>query len=154
MTSVVEGQCIIRWAKLTLETSGGVSLPNLLPFLFSSFIFTQAHLSDESQSGRNTPGGRGRGPPPRPSGNNTSRGRGGGGGRGGSTPKLSSTSQLSKLWYEERPLLQPIKFVRSMETATLFQEAEELLESTAQYPSECVLFLIQFICSESEYPRR
>lgn len=82
---------------------------------------------DESpRSGRNTQGGRGSSSGS--NGNNTPRGR------GGSAPKLPSTSSLSNLWYEERPLLRPIKFIRSVETATLFQEAEELLEPTAQSP--------------------
>ncbi|KAF9792528.1 hypothetical protein BJ322DRAFT_1029752 [Thelephora terrestris] len=92
--------------------------------------------NESPQSGRNTPGGRGRGSPSKSSGNNTPRGRGGRGGRGVITPGLPSGSSLSSLWYEERPLLRPIKFVRSIETATLFQEAEELLEPTAQNPDE------------------
>jgi len=102
-------------------------------------------LDGHPQSGQNTPGGRGRGSPSIPRGNDTFRGRGGRGGRGGFAQKLPPTSSLSSLWHEERPLLRPIKFVRSVETATLFQEAEELLEPTAQNPSKRTLSLIRQI---------
>jgi len=105
-----------------------------------SFPFTFVTSDESPQSGRNTPGGRGRGSPSIHSGNNTPRGRGERGGRGGYTPKLPPNSSLSSLWHEERPLLRPIKFIRSVETATLFQEAEELLEPTAQTPGEYRFF--------------
>lgn len=59
---------------------------------------------------------------------------------------------MSKLWYEERPLLRPIKFVRSVETATLFQEAEELLEPTVQHPGQCTFLPIQCIRRKFKYP--
>jgi len=71
------------------------------------------------------------------------RGRGGRGGRGGFAQKLPPTSSLTSLWHEQRPLLQPIKFVRSVETATLFQEAEELLEPTVQNPGKHTVSLIR-----------
>ncbi|KAJ7671180.1 hypothetical protein B0H17DRAFT_194764 [Mycena rosella] len=66
--------------------------------------------------------GRGRGD----YGYDSSRGRG----RGGS--KLRPDAPLSKLLYEERPLLRPIKFVRSVHHATLFQEEEELLQPVVE----------------------
>ena len=139
VTSAVEGQRTIRWVRLTLTFNSGVSQPNSLSPALASFIYSLRPLfPDESpQSGQNTPGGRGRGSPSKPNGNNIPRGRGGSGGRGGHAPKLPSTSSLSSLWYEERPLLRPIKFVRSVEAATLFQEAEELLEPTVENPGKC-----------------
>ena len=150
-TSVAEDPCIIRWKILTLRSNSGVSWPLFLSLAFAFFVFTTTHVPDESpQSGRNTPGGRGRGSPLQSNGNNTPRGRGGRGGRGGYTQKLPPTSSLSSLWNEERPLLRPIKFVRSVETATLFQEAEELLEPTAQNSSKHTHSLTEYIVSESK----
>ena len=49
-------------------------------------------------------------------------------------------------------MLRPINFVRSVETATLFQEAEELLEPTVQAPGKHTLTLIRHISSEFGYP--
>lgn len=54
------------------------------------------------------------------------------GGRGRGGPKLRPDAPLSKLLYEERPLLRPIKFVRSLHHATLFQEEEELLQPVVE----------------------
>ncbi|KAJ7175952.1 hypothetical protein C8R46DRAFT_990159 [Mycena filopes] len=72
-------------------------------------------------------GGRGRGNFDYPQDNNRGRGRGG---RGG--PKLRPDAPLSNLLYAERPLLRPIKFVRSVHHATLFQEEEEILQPGAE----------------------
>ncbi|KAJ7466888.1 hypothetical protein FB451DRAFT_1259422 [Mycena latifolia] len=76
--------------------------------------------------GYESPRGRGRGRGD--SGFDSPRGRGRG--RGG--PKLRPDAPLSKLLYEERPLLRPIKFVRSVHHATLFQEEEELLQAVVE----------------------
>ena len=135
-----------QWGELTENLSS-----SYLIFLFL------LHLDEPPQGGRNTPGGRGRGSPSisNGNGNNTPRGRGGRGGRGGHAPKLPSTSPLSSLWNEERPLLRPIKFVRSVESATLFQEAEDLLEATAQNPGRHIFFLNSTTSAENtKYPFR
>ncbi|KAJ7621039.1 hypothetical protein FB45DRAFT_992151 [Roridomyces roridus] len=74
------------------------------------------------------PRGRGRG---RGDFDSPGRGRGRGGrGRGG--PKLRPDAPLSKLIYEERPFLRPIKFVPSVHHATLFQAQEELMQSLVE----------------------
>ena len=49
-------------------------------------------------------------------------------------------------------MLRPIKFVRSVETATLFQEAEELLESTTQNTGKYIFFLIRGSAWEFTHP--
>ncbi|KAJ7784463.1 hypothetical protein B0H16DRAFT_298750 [Mycena metata] len=97
--------------------------------------------------GYDSPGGRGRGRGnfDSPQDNYRGRGRGRGGpnfdspqdnyrgrGRGRGGPKLGPNAPLSKLLYEERPLLRPIKFVRSVHHATLFQEEEELIQPVVE----------------------
>ncbi|KAJ7025333.1 hypothetical protein C8F04DRAFT_1191473 [Mycena alexandri] len=97
--------------------------------------------------GNDFPGwrGRGRGNLGSPQDNHRGRGRGRGGpnfdspqdnyrgrGRGRGGPKLGPNAPLSKLLYEERPLLRPIKFVRSVHHATLFQEEEELIQPVVE----------------------
>lgn len=71
--------------------------------------------------------GRGRGSP-----------RGRGRGRGGKnlSSKLKAGAPLSKLLYEDRPLLRPIIFVRSVYTATLFEEEEDILKPLAEDTSK------------------
>ncbi|KAF9497928.1 hypothetical protein BDN71DRAFT_1443998 [Pleurotus eryngii] len=59
------------------------------------------------------------------SGTSTPRGRGRGRGRGG---MLRADAPLSKLLFQERPLLRPIKFVKSVNTPTLFQDEEEVFK--------------------------
>ncbi|KDQ27333.1 hypothetical protein PLEOSDRAFT_1076550 [Pleurotus ostreatus PC15] len=59
------------------------------------------------------------------SGASTPRGRGRGRGRGG---MLRADAPLSKLLFQERPLLRPIKFVKSVNTPTLFQDEEEVFK--------------------------
>ena len=121
-------------------------LANALVILVCPQCSHRPHFLDgQPQGGHNTPGGRGRGSPLNPRGNDMPRGRGGRGGRGGLTQKLPPTSPLSSLWHEQRPLLRPIKFVRSVEAATLFQEAEDLLEPTAQNSSKHTLSSIRRI---------
>lgn len=67
--------------------------------------------------------GRGRGSP-------MDRGRG----RGAKnmSSKLRAGAPLSKLLYEDRPFLRPIVFVRSVHTATLFEEKEDILKPLAE----------------------
>ena len=65
--------------------------------------------------------------------------------------QVPSVPLLSSLGYVGRPLLRPIKFVRSRETATLFLGVEELLEPTIQNLSECSSILDVCINRESEY---
>lgn len=68
------------------------------------------------------------------------RGRGGpidgGRGRGRGAKNLASKARagapLSKLLYEDRPLLRPIVFVRSVYTATLFEEKEDIMKPLAE----------------------
>ncbi|KAJ8518020.1 hypothetical protein ONZ45_g4880 [Pleurotus djamor] len=48
------------------------------------------------------------------------------GGRGAG-PRLRPDAPLSKLLYQERPYLRPIKFVKSVHTPTLFQNQDEVL---------------------------
>ncbi|GJE92824.1 hypothetical protein PsYK624_089820 [Phanerochaete sordida] len=69
--------------------------------------------------------GRGRGSP-------YDRGRGRGRGGKNLAGKLKAGAPLSKLLYEDRPLLRPIVFVRSVHTATLFEEKEEILKPLAE----------------------
>lgn len=78
------------------------------------------------RGGASTPRGRGRG---RGEPDDNPRGRGGytRGGRG-LTSKLKAGIPLSRVLYEDRPLLKPITFVRSVHTATLFQAEEDILK--------------------------
>lgn len=93
--------------------------------------------------GHDSPRGRGRGSPyvpiPHDEPDHYGRGRGSPGpayprGRGARNlaSKLRAGAPLSKLLYEDRPLLRPIVFVRSVLTATLFEEEEELLRPLAE----------------------
>jgi hypothetical protein len=67
--------------------------------------------------------GRGRGSP-------MIRGRG----RGGKnlSSKLRAGAPLSKVLYEDRPFLRPVVFVRSIHTATLFEQEEDILQPLAE----------------------
>lgn len=78
--------------------------------------------------------GRGRG------GNDNNFDSRGGRGRGRGGPKLRPDAPLSKLLYGERPLLRPIKFVRSVHHATLFQEEEELLQPVVEDVGQSSLY--------------
>lgn len=59
-------------------------------------------------------------------------------GRGGRNlkSKLHGGASLSKLLYEDRPLLRPIMFVPSLATPKLFQDEEELLQPLAEEAGE------------------
>ena len=46
--------------------------------------------------------------------------------------KLNAGAPLSKLLYEDRPFLRPIKFVRSVHTATLFQKEDEIFQPVVE----------------------
>ncbi|KAH9949094.1 hypothetical protein B0H21DRAFT_730565 [Amylocystis lapponica] len=72
--------------------------------------------------------GRGRGDPRDLLNNETNRGRG----RGGRGFKHYAGTPLSTILQETRPLLRPIVFVRSVHTATLFQEQEEILQPISE----------------------
>lgn len=93
-------------------------------------------------SGSTTPG-RGRESP-------RGRGRGssdyltpGGRGRGLGGSKLRPDAPLSSLLYQERPLLRPVIFVRSVYTRTLFEEEEEILQAVVEQVGQCSsLFLV------------
>lgn len=67
------------------------------------------------------------GTPPR-GGSDRGRGRG----RGNLASKLRAGAPLSKVWYADRPLLRPIEFVRSLHSATLFQQEEEILQPVVE----------------------
>ncbi|KAK7692129.1 hypothetical protein QCA50_003748 [Cerrena zonata] len=118
--------------------------------------------TDGPKRGSYTPGSRGRGGGsgyPTPRGTSTPRGRGRGNsgrqtpnyngspsrGRGqpsfygpqrgrGSKSKSGPNAPLSKLLYEDRPMLKPIVFVRSVHTATLFKEEEDILKAAVEKP--------------------
>ncbi|KAH8107657.1 hypothetical protein BXZ70DRAFT_3101 [Cristinia sonorae] len=63
-------------------------------------------------------------------GNSSFSPRGRRGGRGGRelASQLRGGAPLSKVLYDDRPYLRPVKFVRSVFTATLFKDEEELLQ--------------------------
>ena len=59
---------------------------------------------------------------------------------------------LSKLLSEDRPYLRPIVFVRSVQTATLFEEEEDILKPLAEdvgkltvSSSACLLYLHAYL---------
>jgi hypothetical protein len=80
------------------------------------------------------------------------RGRGRGRGRGDanySTPRrgpiVNQAAPLSRLLYSERPLLKPVIFVRSVHTATLFQDEEDILQPAAEEGSGQSFFKFHFV---------
>ncbi|CAL1706004.1 unnamed protein product [Somion occarium] len=115
---------------------------------FSSARFRGRGSGYSTPRGMNSPRGRGRGqsgtqtPNYYDVGSTPSRGRGSDSpygqqrGRGfrSSASKLHAGAPLSKLLYEDRPLLRPIVFVRSVYTATLFQEDEDILKAAVEEP--------------------
>jgi hypothetical protein len=115
--------------------------------------------SPKKASHPNRTKGSGQGAKGQENGGRGGHGGGGNGGRGGfrgggsSGPNTRGGPPLSvldrgfgrSLFHEERPLLRPIKFVRSIETATLFQETEELLELTARNPGKRTPSFVQFL---------
>lgn len=78
--------------------------------------------------GRDSPRGRGRG--------DFGIGSPRGGRRGGGGSRLRPDAPLSGLLHQERPYLQPITFVPSVFTKTLFQEVEELLKPAVENVGE------------------
>ncbi|KAJ6526928.1 hypothetical protein DFH09DRAFT_1264106 [Mycena vulgaris] len=113
----------------------------------TDFIIQVYPDNSTNRGGYASPGSRGRGLGSPSRGHESPRGRGrgrgdfdsprgrgdfGGRGRGRGGPRLRPDAPLSKLLYEERPLLRPIKFVRSVHHATLFQEEEELLQPVVE----------------------
>jgi len=128
---------IQRWSELTKPPTIRTYFPHI----------HNDHISDVSQNGQNipTPGGQDRGSSSESSRNDTSRGRGGRGGHKGHAQKPPPIPPLQNPGDEEHPLLQPIKFNRSIETATLFQEAEELLGPTVQCQGQRTASLIQYV---------
>jgi hypothetical protein len=46
--------------------------------------------------------------------------------------KLGAGAPLSRMLYEDRPLLRPVLFVRGVEQPTLFEEEEELLKPVVE----------------------
>ncbi|KZT63736.1 hypothetical protein DAEQUDRAFT_770335 [Daedalea quercina L-15889] len=84
----------------------------------------------DSPRGRGFFRGRGRGDY-----NETTRGRGRPS-RGQLNSRLRAGVPLSKLLNEDRPLLKPIVFVRSVHTATLFQQEEDILQPLVEPVAE------------------
>lgn len=91
--------------------------------------------------GSSTPRGRGRGSydnrpmfdsPGRGRGNDTVYDRGRGRGGRGLSAKLRAGAPLSRILHEDRPLLRPITFVRSVHTAILFEKEEDILQPTIE----------------------
>ena len=78
-------------------------------------------------------------------GDTSPRGRGKGRHAGGGSRLRPDAAPLSSLLYEERPLLRPVVFVRSVLTTTLFEEEDEIFRPvTEEIGEECcsVLFLL------------
>jgi hypothetical protein len=71
-------------------------------------------------------------------------GRGRGRGGRGFKSKVGAGAPLSKILYEDRPLLRPITFVRSALTATLFQQEEEILQPLTEEVGQFIYFSILF----------
>jgi hypothetical protein len=62
-------------------------------------------------------------------------------GMGYSRPRLfQEKAPLSQLLFESRPLLKPIKFVRSEHTPTLFLDEEEIFKPVAEEAGRCIVF--------------
>jgi len=76
------------------------------------------------------------------------RGRGGRGGRGNLTSRLRAGVPLSKLLDEDRPLLKPIIFVRSVHTATLFRQEEDILQPLSEPVGERTMITIISRCAD------
>lgn len=51
---------------------------------------------------------------------------------------------MSKLLYEDRPLLRPIVFVRSVHTATLFEEKEDILQPLSEEVGKYYVYSISY----------
>lgn len=60
------------------------------------------------------------------------------------TSKLNAGAPLSKLLYEDRPLLRPITFVRSVHTATLFEKEEEIFQPVVEGAGTFVIVRLIF----------
>lgn len=126
---------------------------------FSSARFRGRGSGYSTPRGMNSPRGRGRGqsgtqtPNYYDVGSTPSRGRGSDSpygqqrGRGfrSSASKLHAGAPLSKLLYEDRPLLRPIVFVRSVYTATLFQEDEDILKAAVEEPGKSTFYLFYLL---------
>jgi hypothetical protein len=87
----------------------------------------------QQNSGYSTPRGRGRGRGSNWSSSNLRgqpfpRGRGAGRGK----YKTSRDAPLSTLLYESRPLLKPVIFVPSVYSKTLFDQVDDILQTTAE----------------------
>jgi hypothetical protein len=46
--------------------------------------------------------------------------------------KLGAGAPLSRVLYEDRPFLRPVIFVRSVHTATLFEEEEDIFQAVVE----------------------
>lgn len=61
---------------------------------------------------------------------------------------------LSKLLNEDRPLLRPVIFVRSVHTATLFREEEEILKPLAEEVGQSTLLVVCSLFNNCFYSER
>ena len=61
---------------------------------------------------------------------------------GNLTSRLRAGVPLSNILYASRPLLRPIEFVRSVHSATLFQQEEDVVVSTKEEIGEYLWFSI------------
>lgn len=112
-------------------------------FVSQSLSLNRRFLSESSGSGFDSPRGRGgRGSSSNRGGGNprgsfdNGRGRGRGNSNRGSNPRLGPGVSLSTLLDRDRPLLRPVIFVRSQQTATLFEEAEDIFEPVVESSSK------------------
>jgi len=74
------------------------------------------------------------------------RGRGKGRNGGGGSRLRPDAVPLSSLLYEERPLLRPVVFVRSVMTSTLFQEEDEIFKPVTEEVGEECCFIFPSSC--------
>ena len=72
-------------------------------------------------------------------------------GRGGKVlaSRLQAGAPLAKVLYEDRPYLRPIKFVRSVLTATLFTKEEELIQPIQESSSMSFCRVLIFVAQGS-----
>ena len=75
-------------------------------------------------------------------GDTSPRGRGKGRHGGGGSRLLSDAAPLSSLLYQERPLLRPVVFVRSVLSSTLFQEEDEIFKPVTEEVGEEFSFFL------------
>ena len=59
--------------------------------------------------------------------------------------KLRAGAPLARLFYEDRPLLKPIQFVRSVYNPTLFEKEEDIFLPVIEPAGECSQWLVKHL---------